>query len=367
MIRKVTRRDILKYTGGVGLALAGADILAACGGTSPAPSTAAEVKGPLNIATVGGTWKDWQNECVAQPFSDATKVDVVWDVQTPVGISTRMVAAKKAGRTPPDQISKTDQFDIQFFDQQGLTSNIDTGVVTNWNDIQPNFRTPSWMTNHVSVYAMTWNSDKVKKPINGWFDMWDDTFKGKLAIPIFEWVGFHYLAALNTVLGGTADNVNPAFTKLKEAVNTLQPKFMNSVEHGNQLFTSGEIWIAPFWDGRTRNLQDQKVPVKYIYPKEGAISNASGFALNRGIPAERVRAANLFMQQVGNPDAQICFASKINYTPTNLKALAKLPASMERIKINQADMDKMVKVPWADYNAHKSEYLDRWNREIARV
>jgi putative spermidine/putrescine transport system substrate-binding protein len=359
---------MLRRTGAIAVGLAGGTLFAGCSATTepaakPAASKAAPSTGPLTIATVGGTWKDWQDECVAASFTPETGVNVAWDVQTPVGIITAMVAAKKANQTPSHHISKMDQFDVAFVDEQGLTSKVDQDIVTNWKDIHPNFRTDSWMTNHVAIYGMTWNKDQIKSEVNSWFDMWDDKYKGKLAIPTFEWVGFHYLTALNTALGGTPENVEPAFSKLKELVDTLQPKFMNSVEHGNQLFESGEIWIAPFWDGRTRNLQDNNVPVSYKYPKEGALSNGSGFVINRDI-TQNVREANLFMNKVGDPESQICFASKINYPPTNVKA--KLPPSLERIQVTKEDMDKMLQVPWTGYTPKKGDYLDRWNREIAK-
>jgi len=357
----IPRRAVLKYTGVMTLgALGAADIVPGC-------ARGAHAANILNVATVGGTWKDWQNECTAQPFTKQTGVSLVWDVQTPVSIATQMVAAKKGNRIPPNQVSKADQFDIQFFDQQGLTSKVDVELAPTWKDIHPNFRSESWMTNHVAVYCMTWNKEKVKKPITSWFDMWDDVFRGKVAIPVFEWVGFYYLAALNTALGGSPENADRAFGKLKELVDTLQPKFMNSVEHGNQLFQAGEIWIAPFWDGRTRNLQDQGLPVAYVYPKEGALSNASGFCLDRAIADDRVKAANQFMNQVGVAENQICFASKINYPPTNLRALGMLPPKLERIKISQADLDRMLRVPWTAYNQYKGDYLARWNKEIAKV
>lgn len=376
--QKISRRDMLKYMGATVAGVAGTSILNACAPVAPqtgapaaaqATATPAEVAAsgkPITIATVGGTWKDWQDECVAQPFTANTGVGVVWDVQTPVNIIASMVASKKANQPPSHDLSKIDQFDIQFVTEQGLVSEMDKDIVTNWEDIHPNFRTDAWMTNHFSVYCMTWNTDRVDKEITSWFDMWDDTYKGKLAIPIFEWVGFFYLAALNTVLGGTPDNVDPAFEKLKEVVDTLEPKFMNSVEHGNQLFESEEIWIAPFWDGRSRNLQDNGLPIEYIYPDEGALANGSGFVIERGVE-DNYRAANEFMNQVADVESQICFAGKINYPPTNVKiaTMTDLPAKFDRLKIEQETMDKMLQVPWADYTARKSEYLDRWNREIA--
>ncbi len=361
---------MLKYLGVAGAGIASGSFLSGCvvptpppaAGPAPTPGLGASGK-PLTIATVGGTWKDWQNECVAVPFTEETGVEVVWDVQTPVTILSMMVAAKKADQTPIHHISKMDQFDIQFVEQQELTSPIDKDIVTNWENVHPNFRTDSWMTNHFAVYCMTWNTDKVTKEVTSWFDIWDDTYKGKIAIPIFEWVGFFYLSALNTTLGGTPENADPAFNKLKELVDTLEPKFMNSVEHGNQLFESEEIWIAPFWDGRSRNLQDQGLPINYMYPEEGALANGSGFVINRDL-RENYLEANMFMNKVGDPELQICFNRKINYPPTNISAT--LPPELERIRVSKEDMDNMMAIDWPGYQAHKGEYLDRWNREIAK-
>lgn len=208
---------------------------------------------------------------------------------------------------------------------------------------------------------MAWNSEKVKKPIKSWFDMWDDSFKGKIGIPLFEWAGYRYIVGINHILGGTPENGDPVFNKLKELVTNLKPKIVNSVEHGNQLWQAGEIWIAPFWDGRVRILQDQKQPIEYIYPTEGAMSNGSGFVINRD-PKENLREANIFMQKVGDPESQLMMVGLINYPPTNMKV--KLPPKLERLKINTEDLDKMVRVDWSAYQDKKAGFLDRWNRKI---
>jgi len=364
---RLTRREVLKSAATVVASMAGTTLLtSAYSGSSTAraatPKVGASGK-PLVISMVGGTWKDWQDECFARPFTRETGVKVLWDVMTPAAIIASMASAKKANKTPIHHISKMDQFDIEFADKQGLTSKLDKSIVTNWKDIHPSVRTDSWMTSMTNHFAPTWNKDKVKKDINSWFDMWDVSFKGKVAIPVFEWIGWPWLCAMNTILGPKPDNVDPVFTKLDELVRDVKPKFMNSVEHGNQMFESGEIWIAPFWDGRTRNLQDKGLPLIYKYPKEGAVINASGYVINRDLK-ENGLEANLFMQMVGNPEAQLCLARKSSYPPSNTSLT--LPPELRRIHVSKEDLDKMIKVSYAAYEPIKGQCLDRWNRLVTK-
>jgi len=361
---KLSRRAVIKYAGAAALAVACSPSAPGAVSTPGATQKLGSSGKPLVVATVGGTFKDWQTECFTDPFTRETGVNVVSDVQTPVTVISTMVGAKRANQTPQHHVTKVDQFDVDFVTDQGLVTKIDKARVPNWQRIHPNFRTDSWISITFASWVPAWNTDKVKKNVTSWFDMWDDSFKGRTTLPAFEWSGFFFLAAINTALGGTPENVNPGFAKIKEVADNLEPKFITSVEHGIQLLETGEAWFAPFFpDGRVRNLQDKKVPIAMTYPKEGAVVSGAGWVINRAL-AENEAEANAYLNKMGDRDAQLCFASKINLPPTNTDVV--LPASMERLKVKPDDLDRALRVPWGGYQARKDQYLDRWNREIRR-
>jgi hypothetical protein len=64
------------------------------------------------------------------------------------------------------------------------------------------------------------------------------------------------------------------------------------------------------------------------------------------------------------PALQTAFASWSKYPPTN--RMAEVPADLEAFRLSDEVFALTSKLDWDKVNVHRSEYLERWNREVLR-
>ena len=129
-----------------------------------------------------------------------------------------------------------------------------------------------------------------------------------------------------------------------------------------QLFSRGELWAAPFWDGRARSLQDSNVPVEFVFPDEGAAPLGFGLALNQGSDVKTLTEE--YINYSLDPEVQIAYSKRTQYPPTNLKAIESLPSDLQRIKIPHTAMDNMLRIDYYGYSKVVDPRLERWNKEV---
>ncbi len=356
--RGMTRREFLASSLVAGTALAGMGSMGALlAGCSPADSNAVQ---EMTIGFDGGSWQEFLDQEVTVPFIKKMngKAKILYDIGTESDRITKLAAQKG---NPVVALGKLSTTNIDHAVEIGLCDKIDAASVPNLKDIHPSFRNEYWTSQVVATFGVTYNTQKVSKPITSWWDLWDPSLKGKVGLPVFEWMGQQYLQVINQIAGGTPDKFDAGVKKLKEFVKTQNPVFISATDHGLQLFTQGEIWAAPFWDGRTRALQAQNVPVKFVFPKEGACPLGYGLALNKGKPRD---LALKYLDFSLDPDIQIAYARKTQYPPVNVKALDKLPADLENLRISKENMDGMLKIDYLASERMVDKYLEAWNKEI---
>ena len=115
----------------------------------------------------------------------------------------------------------------------------------------------------------------------------------------------------------------------------------------------------PFWNGRTFVLQGQGVPVDIEYIP-GTMLVGNGFTVLRG--GKFIEQTNRFCNITMDGQYQIMMTQRFFYPPSNRNA--KLPSDMTRYAF-PADKEKNVApIDYEKMNAHKSQYLDRWNKEV---
>ena len=120
-----------------------------------------------------------------------------------------------------------------------------------------------------------------------------------------------------------------------------------------------EIVLMPFWNGRTFVLQGQGVPVDIEYIP-GTMLVGNGFPVLRG--GKFVEQTNRFCNITMDGQYQMMMTQRFFYPPSNRNA--KLPPDLARYAF-PADKEKnVVPIDYEKMNAHKSQYLDRWNKEV---
>ena len=351
MKKKVSRREFIQKTSSMGIGALGVMLM---GG-----HTFAAKKPLIIVGFDGGTWQQYHDQVVSMPFAKKHNCKIVYEVGTTSDRITKCFAEKES---PTVDCSKFDTTTIGQCIDLGIVEEMDENIVNNLKDVHPLFKNKVWSARVVATFGLVYNKEKIPSGLNSWWDLWDPKYKGKVGLPVFEWMGDSFSSMVNTMAGGSPDNLDPGISKLKDYVKNQDPIFVNNTDHGIQMFTRGELWAAPFWDGRTRNLQDNKVPVEFVFPKEGAAPLGYGLALNQGSDVKEL--TEKYINYSLDPQVQIAYSRKTKYPPTNLKAIEALPSELERVKIPAEAMDNMLVLDYYGYSKVVDKRLERWNKEV---
>lgn len=214
------------------------------------------------------------------------------------------------------------------------------------------------------AYNTQWFKDKGWAPPSSWLDLEDKKFSGILSIPpITNTYGLHTLVMMARLNGGGEKNIDPGFTVMKDKVAPNVLVFEPSSGKMSELFQSKSIALSIWGSGRVKALADTGFPVKFAYPKEGAVALmiAGCPIVDSNVPDE----AQAFIDYLLEPDIQVRMAEAMGSGPVNKKS--KLPEDLAKVLPYGPDkINKLVKVDWDVINQHREEWTQRWSREVER-
>ena len=359
---ELSRRDFLR-TGTLALGalgLAGMSIdLAACG-VSSASSTNSSGPATLTVMTVGGSWGDSIKTLIAEPYaSKHNGLTLAWDNRP----NAQQIAAIQAMRGKPT-VDTVEVGGPQLGNSVnlGLLDRIDVSKVPNYAHVADAFKDPYWAARSIAPFVLAFNTTKVSKAeaeSAGWKVLTNPELKGRVAIPAFDWQGEMWLNAINLALGGTYTNMNPAMSLAQSVIHSNSGVIMQSNDDGLSKFTTGEIWAAPFWTGRTYQLQDKGIPLDFVYPT-GWSAYTFGFAVVKG--TQHKDLVDGFIDYSLSPDVQLQIAKQFSYVPT--LADMTIPADLPRLKIASEDWAKAAKIDWIQAAKQSDANLQAWNMQV---
>jgi len=349
----LSRRSILKS----GAAMAGAAALSGMGAGS---AFAAE---EIRIIMSGGSWGEWVDKTFATPYTEATGIKFSWKYalsQEP------LVMAQKS--RPQWDMMQSGQMRAGQLGAMGLYNKLTEENLPNLAGIHPSFRYDYLAGKCHTPYGLCVNTKHITRPITSWDDLWDPEFKGRVAFPDWGWNGDEVFYALNQVFGGTSENIDPGIAKLKALFVENGAIIANNVEHTKQLLESGEVWLMPYFGGRTKKIAEGGVPVEFVIPKEGGLSWIFNFASIAGRPDDSTARAYKFLDTTLDAENQITFAKLTGYPPTNKEAMANLPPELAHLKLSEDDVGLLGKLqsqldPMVLF-AYRDQYAERWRKEV---
>jgi putative spermidine/putrescine transport system substrate-binding protein len=212
------------------------------------------------------------------------------------------------------------------------------------------------------------NTKEIKEGATSWFDLWDPKYKGKVAFPAWNWVGDEVFYAINGVLGGTAENIEPGIAKFKELFTKNDAKIINNVEHTRQLVEAGEVWLCPHFGARIQQIAAGGTPVEFRIPKEGGISWIWNTAIVANRPPESIALTEKYLDTTLDAEKQIAFARLTGYPPTNIEAMKNLPPDLKKLYFSDEDLDLLGKLQrQADFMAqfaYRDQNTEKWAKEV---
>jgi putative spermidine/putrescine transport system substrate-binding protein len=312
------------------------------------------------VSTPGGSYLDEVTACAARPFEQATGVKAILVPNNSVQAAAKLRATKG---NPEFDVIVVDIEIATPLAREGLLEKLDFAQLKNRPDILPQAFDPDgfFINNHSNGTVIAYNPELIDKP-ESWADVLDPRYKGKIALPdITGTAGVHFLLAVNRLKGGTLDNVDPGF----EAIKAIKDNVLMYYTQADQivpLLQRGEIVMAPWYVDRIGSAVDTGVPVAVSYPKEGGVAVRSTISVPAG--SKNKDHAMAFIDYELSPEAQKCFADRKYAGPVNVKAEPSETAA--KVLPSTADLDNLWKIDFDVIAAKRPEWIERWQREIAR-
>lgn len=315
----------------------------------------------LIVTVPGGSLEEGWRKSVIAPFEAANPGIMVKIVQ---GLTFQNVALMRAQKDNVNvDVIMMDDVASSEAAAEGLTHPLTLETVPNLAGLFPEFRVAGDL--YTKIYwvpgVITYNTSTVKPPPAAWADLWDPRFKGRLGIPNLDTsTGLLCFLMVNKIKGGTVENVEPAFEAFK-ALKSSIVVFPTQHAQEAQLFSQGDISIAPWVSDRTASLAQAGQPVNWIIPREGSVMAEGTLAVAKG--TKNLDAALKYVNFAISGEAQAATARYANLPPVSAKAA--LDDTTKAAIPNGPEVLKLVGRPdWKQVNQHRAAWIDRWNREI---
>lgn len=319
----------------------------------------------FTVGLEGGSWGEGAKESfvVMPKFEAANNVKVSYAPNTVAVTQTKVIA--ECGNPSLSVVGSPDIESVRIA-EAGCYQDYDLDIVTNYADITPTAKLPprggltDWHAGVVAtVFSLVYNTKEVSGKPTNYKEMWNPKYKGRIGIPTFTSNGEPWIHALNNSLGGSFDDLSPALEAVADLAKKQDAIFIENTDHGLQLFTREEIVMAPFWNGRTFQLQGDGVPVDIVYVP-GTFQYKWGLHVTKG--TQFVELANKLVNNSLNGEYQLEMTRRFRYPPTNGKV--KLPAEMANRRIPESAFANFVDLDFLTVIANSAKNLERWNKEV---
>ena len=324
----------------------------------------AQAETTLYVANVGGSNETMYRQKIIPAFEKAHDVKIVY-----VAGNSSDTLAKLQAQKGHQQINVAVMDDGPMYQamQMGLCAKIDEAPVM--KDLYPLARLgPTAVGVGMVATGIGYNADAFKKmglpAPDSWTVLTDKRLKGKLGVPpITNTYGLHTLVMLARINGGGEKNIEPGFTAIAKQVAPDVLSWAPTPGEMDGLMQSGDVILAPYGSGRAVALQNTGFPLKFVYPKEGAVA----LQVAACVVAENAQPAlsQQFVQYLLGPDVQALQAQAIGLGPVN--SMVKLtPEVAARVPYGASQIAKLVALDWTTINPHRTEWTERWNRSVER-
>jgi putative spermidine/putrescine transport system substrate-binding protein len=317
----------------------------------------------LVIASWGGNYEEGWRKSLVPAFEKQFGVKVIWIPS----VSTATIAKLQAQKDRPEiDLAMMDDGPHQQAVALGLVDQIDRSKLAHASELydiafQPdNYGIGFGLTASGLYYNTKVFADNHWTPPTGLMDLFRPEFKGRETVhSITHSSGMHILLAFNKLGGGTYANMDPGFAKMKE----LAPNVLTFDKFGDTptLIQQEASVIGTYFINSVSNLASAGVPVKFVYPSEGALGINEVITIIKGRPNQDL--AYKFIDMMLSKEEQENTAKFIGLGPVNKEA--KLDTDLaERVIYGQANVDHLFFPDWKVINANRAAWTERWNKEV---
>jgi putative spermidine/putrescine transport system substrate-binding protein len=323
--------------------LAWAGLLAILGG-APTLSQAQE---SITVATYGGEWGAAMQACIIDPFTKHTGIRVVPEPGVS-GVTLNKLRQQK--NAPTLDAVWIDGGVSEITAADGLLAPIDPAKVPAVSGMVPEgvYKDADGKIFAVSTgfysLGLAYSTRDIKQAPVSWLDLWKPEFAGAVTFPSpSNAMGVPFIVHLAGLVGGDADNVTPAFERLKQLKVSA---YFDTAGAGTNLFQSGEVVVGAHYASSAYAMRDQKLPIGFVVPKEGAIGG--DIRLHLVANSGKQAAAETFVNYAIGAGPAKCMAERIYVGPATAG-------------VDLSDNAKQ-RMPWGPDGSIKSLALPDWNK-----
>jgi len=313
----ITRRDVGKLLGALGLAAAGSKLL----------DEGAAAQTDLNAII----WEGYTDESFAKKFEDANDAKLNATFMSSSDEAFAQLQAGGGGNF--DLVSASNDLTQRLVDAQ-LVQAIDTAKLTNFPDLFEQFQKPDYLFFEDKLYGVnfTWgptlmlyNTDAVTTAPTSWNALLDEQYKGKIA----TWNAPIQIAQYALLLDPKPEDPyvldDEQLAQVKDILLRQRPLLRTYWALGGELaelFVNGEVVIADAWPYATLGAREGGANVAEAWPAEGVTGWSDSWMLTTG--AKNVDLAYKWMDFMIGPDGQLGVLANNNYAITNQKVIEGL-------------------------------------------
>jgi len=239
---------------------------------------------------------------------------------------------------------------------EGLTQPI--AGVARMNEVPAQLRDPDghWLVWGVIAEGILYRTDKIAQAPTSYRDFFRPELAGHVAFPhITNGYGMDFLVMLARMEGGGERNIDPGFEAMKRLRGATIFRAPSDVQ---TLFSQGDVWIMPYDAASAVRSSRMGLPIAFATPREGAPA-----VFLTACIAKNTRNADMaggIIDRLLSPESQIAVAREVVWGPSN--SAVQLPPD---IAATVARPDQLAVLDRDTINAKRSEWTERWNREIA--
>lgn len=317
----------------------------------------------LVLAAYGGSYEQKMKEVLIPEFEKEHDVKVKYITGSSVDTLSKLQAQKD-----------NPQIDVAFLDDGpqaqakafGLLAPLDKEVVTNLENVydiakdKDNVGVGFGIISTGLAYNKEFFEQNGWEPLTSWNDLADPKFKGKLVLPsIANTYGVHMLLMTALANGGSEENIEPGFEKLKEIAKNAVT-FDKTADVSNY-FMQGQAVASVWGSSRVFTLQDTGFPIEYVVPEEGVPALMPTISVIKDAP--NAELAQKFVNFILDEEAQTLFANSLFDGPVNKNV--KLEGDItSKVIYGEDEIAKLIKVNWDVVNKKRAEWTEKANKEI---
>lgn len=289
-------------------------LLPGCGKKTDAPSGGA-AKRTLNIFC----WSEYIPQAVVDGFAKEFNVQVNIENYA----SNEEMMAKLEGGSKYDLIQPS-EYIIEEMVKAGKLEPLNLAAIPNIKNIEPKFRnmphdpegkySVCWMAGTVGIVV---NTEKIKDPIKGYADFFQDKHKGRLVVlddnrELVAW-------ALTTLGKEMNDLSEPNLAAAKDVLSKWLPLVqVYDSDSPKTALINGDVDLGIVWSGEAALLWKENKKFQYVLPAEGAHQFVDNLAVPKG--AKNKEAAEQFINYVLRPEVSVKISEDFPYTNPNVEA-----------------------------------------------